>query len=245
MSSKIKLYEKTRLKLPEGNSKTIFFEPTDIIEIQNIIKEMKNKSEAIDNLNTKIIKAISAYVSSPLEHIFNLCKVESIWPKALKTAVVVPIYKAGNRSCISNYRPISLLSNIAKILEKIICRKLNAFLRKYNIILDKQYGFVKNRGTTDALSHLTNIIYRNLGKSKPIIAVYLDLAKAFDTVNHEILLEKLERYGIRGNAWKLISGYLSNRTQKVKLQNHFSESKEIICGVPRNDTWTTVFYFIC
>ena len=101
---------------------------------------------------------------------------------------MVPIFKAGDRSCASNYRPITLISNIAKIFEKIIYNRLYAFLNACKIISDKQYGFVKNRETTNALSYLTNISYSNLNKGIRIIAAFLDVAKAFDTVNYKILL---------------------------------------------------------
>ena len=129
---------------------------------------MKDKTGGVDGINSKTLKKISTHISLPLEYIFNLCIANSKWPRVLKTAEVVPIFKVGDRSCASNYRPISLISNIAKIFEKIIYNLLYAFLSACNIISDKQYGFVKNRGTTDALSYLTNIIYSNLNKSTPI-----------------------------------------------------------------------------
>ena len=194
---------------------------------------MKDKTGGVDGINSKTLKTISTHISLPLEYIFNLCIANSKWPRVLKTAEVVPIFKAGDRSCASNYRPISLISNIAKIFEKIIYNRLYAFLSACNIISDKQYGFVKNRGTTDALSYLTNIIYSNLDKSTPIIAAFLDLAKAFDTVNHKILLEKLDRYGIRGNALKLLTSYLSDRLQNVKINEYISPYKLITTGVPQ------------
>ena len=178
------------------------------------------------------MKTIFTYISLPLEYIFNLCIANFKWPRVLKTAELVPIFNAGGRSCAFNYRPISLISNIAKIFEKIIYNELYAFLSACNIISDEQCGFVKNRGTTDALSYLTNINYSNLDKSTPIIAAFLDLAKAFDTVNHKILLEKLDRYGIRGNALKLLTSYLSDRLQNVKINEYISPYKLITTGIP-------------
>ena len=118
---------------------------------------------------------------------------------------------------ISNYRPISLISNVAKIIEKIVYFRIQSFLNCNNLLAQNQFSFIKNKGTKDALSYLMNIIYNKLDKSKPITITFLDLAKAFDTVNHAILLDKLYNYGIRGKAHALISNYLSNRRQKVRI----------------------------
>ena len=142
----------------------------------------------------------------PLVHIINLCIDKSIWPGTLKYEEVIPIYK-NNR--------------------------LYDFISKNNIISSQQYYFMKNRGIADALNFFCNLIYNNLDKSKPVIATFLDLAKAFDTVNHDILLAKLYRYGIRGSAHRLSASYLSNRKQKVRIKNHNSEYQNIITGVPQ------------
>ena len=169
---------------------------------------------------------------------------KSVWPDNLKSAEVVPIHKAGSKSCISNYRPISLISNIAKIFEKILYNRLYSFLEKHQILSEHQYGFVKNKGTADALNYITHKIYQNLDKSKRIIATFLDLAKAFDTVNHDILLSKLERYGIRGKVLLLFKSYLSNRQQKVRIQNQTSEYKCVSCGVPQGTILEPVLFIL-
>ena len=141
------------------------------------------------------------------------------WPEQLKCAEVVPVFKSGNKHLATNYRPISLIFNIAKIMEKLIQNRLIDFLNKNNVISDKQFGFMKNKGTKDALAFLTNYIYNNLNYDKHIITTFIDLAKAFDTVNHNILLNKLENYGIRGLPLKLMESYLNNRKQ---IKNHVS-----------------------
>lgn len=173
------------------------------------------------------------YIKVPLTHIFNLSIEIQVWPGALKSAEVIPIYKQGDRADISNYRPISLISNIAKIFERIIYIRIYNFLSECNIFSANQYGFIRRKGTMDALNKLADIIYTNLDKSKPIIAVFLDLAKAFDTVNHELLLEKLEIYGIRGSALNLLKSYLTNRQQKVRINDNISDIKIVDTGVPQ------------
>ena len=167
-----------------------------------------------------------------LVHVLNLCIDKSIWPDSLKmqksfrsTKMVI------NITCQTISRPISLISNIAKIYEKIIYNRLYDFISKNNIIFKLQFGFMKNRGISDALNFFCNLVYNNLDKGKPVIATFLDLAKAFYTVNHEILLTKLYRYGIRGSAYRLLASYLSNRKQKVRIKNHNSNYQNIISGV--------------
>ena len=134
-----------------------------------------------------------------------------IWPDALKAAEVVPISKSEKKLVVNNYRPISLISNIAKIFKKVIYERIFDFIYKHKILSERQFGFIKNKGTRDALSYITKRIYENLDKSKPIIVAFLDLAKAFDTLDHNILLHKLQAYAIRGNAYNLMQSYLTNR----------------------------------
>ena len=233
LSKKIKQLTNKSINMPKPNRASMFLEPTDAFEINLIINNMKNKAGGVDSINTKTLKTLANYIIIPLEHVINLCIEKSIWPNNLKIAEVVPIYKAGKKSCISNYRPISLISNIAKIFEKIVYNRLYKFLQKHKILSDLQFGFVKNKGTTDALSYISQRIYENLDKSKPMIATFLDLSKAFDTVNHDILLRKLNKYGIRGNVLDLFASYLFNRRQKVRLQNYTSKYRKISCGVPQ------------
>ena len=198
------------------NTKTIFIRSTNIVEICKIINVLKEKVGGVDGINAKTIKTIAPYIVTSLQHIFNLSIEHAIWPDSLKSAEVVPIHKAGAKSDISNYRPISLISNIAKVFETIMYNRLYSFLKDCNILSDSQYGFVKGKGTADALNKITDLIYSHLDQSKPLIISFLDLAKAFDTVNHTILIGKLERYEIRGKTLELMNNYRSNRKQIVR-----------------------------
>ena len=233
MSNKIVVPNNKKIELPNMNVNSIFIKPTDVFEIKNIIENLKLRNGGVDKINSKTLKVISNNISDTLAHIFNKCIEKSIWPDALKTAEVVPIFKSGKKCDIANYRPISLISNIAKIFEKIIHNRILNFIGKNKILSEKQFGFIKKKGTKDALSYITKKIYENLDKSTPIAVAFLDLAKAFDTVDHKILLEKLYAYGIRGNAYKLLESYLTNRKQKVRLGDKESEYNTVNTGVPQ------------
>ena len=242
--SKIKMPANKKLKLPNQNPNSIFINPTDKYEIINIINDMGMKNGGVDKINSKVLKCISHHITDALAHLFNLCIEKTVWPNALKSAEIVPIYKSGSKNEISNYRPISLVSNLAKIFEKIIYNRFYAFINKNNLLAVKQFGFIKNKGTKDALNDITTKIYENLDKSKPIAVTFLDLAKAFDTVDHKILLDKLYNYGIRGKAYKLIQSYLDNRTQKVRLGRCFSDEGQINSGVPQGTILGPLFFIL-
>ena len=139
----------------------------------------------------------------------SLCFTQGVWPNALKVAEIVPVHKSKEKNNPSNYRPISLISNLAKILEKILHMRLLKFIQKSNILSKMKFGFLKKRSTNNALKFITNTIVNKLDKSGPIAITFLDLSKAFDTVDHKLLLKKLYNYGIGGNAQQLISCYLS------------------------------------
>ena len=198
------MHDEHFLELPDINSHTMYLEPIHCEEIYKIILSMQDKAGGADKINAKVLKCLSTYICVPLEHIFNLCILKSSWPNALKKAEVVPIFKSGNKNIMMNYRPISLISNIAKIFERLVFNRLIKFLNDKSIISDKQFGFLKDIGTKDALAYVSKQIYEKLNKPTPILATFLDLEKAFDTVNHNILFKKLSRYGIRGTSLDLL-----------------------------------------
>ena len=189
MANKIKKPKK-KLDLPRFNSKTLYLEPVTSSEIIKVILNLSNKAGGVDKINVKILKSIVIYITEPLEHIFNLCIIKSIWPNILKTAEIIPIYKNSDKTNAANYRPISLISNIAKVFEKIIHKRLINFLNVTGVLSPMQFGFRKNISTNDALNFINNNIYNNLNKGIKTIATFLDLSKAFVTVNHAILIKK-------------------------------------------------------
>ena len=138
-----------------------------------------------------------------------------MFPKSLKIAKVIPIYKKDDPSQITNYRPISLLPSISKVLEKIVYKRLYSFLNQNNLLIPNQYGFRKNNSTDYAILQLCDKITDSLSKKEHVIGVFMDLSKAFDTIDHNILIHKLRTYGVRGNALSWFEDYLHDRSQYV------------------------------
>ena len=156
-----------------------------------------------------------------------------MFPSELKLAKVIPIHKKESKVLCSNYRPISLLSNIDKILEKLMHSRVYKFLTKNNLIYPLQFGFRQQHSTTHALHHLIKSIMNALDDGNFACGIFVDLQKAFDTVDHEILLEKLNHYGIRGLTNNWFKSYLSDRKQYVSINGFDSSLAKITCGVPQ------------
>ena len=187
-------------------------------EVENIIKSLKLKnSYGYDEISTKVLKMSSVYISSPLTHICNKSLSQGIFPDRLKYSQIKPLFKKGDKSNISNYRPISLLTSFSKVLEKAMSIQLLEHLNKNNILVDEQFGFRTNTSTDSAIYKLTNEIHKALNSKNLIGGIFCDLEKAFDCVNHEVLLSKLEFYGIKGKAKLWFESYFSNRYQRVVI----------------------------
>ena len=234
----------------KNHKKTLFLHPVDSTEIKNIVQNLKNKkSVGQDQIPTNIIKYVSSEIEEPLTHIINLMLFTGTFPSLLKTALIKPIYKKGDKNNIKNYRPIALLNNISKIFEKVINDRLMTFLEREKLLSDFQSGFRQGKSTIRAVYQALYKVIESMNNGKPTVAMYLDLSKAFDSVDHDVLLLKLERYGIRGKANELIKSYLSNREQCViatdQIGNQiFSQREKVKRGVPQGSILGPLLYII-
>lgn len=227
------------------HDRSMFLYPVTREEITTYINELKNgKATGCDNIKVEHIKTISNFIAPALEHIANLILTTGIFPNQLKTAVVIPIFKSGSKKVVSNYRPISLITHIAKIIEKVIKNRLTNYIEQNNLLSFNQFGFREGLGTENAIRLLTSEIYDSLDRSENSAAVFLDLAKAFDTVSHPILLDKLSNIGIRGLALDLFSSYLNGRSQQVKIKNTLSDTNSIEYGVPQGTVLGPILFLI-
>ena len=220
--------------LGERVSNSIYLEPTSPQEVFKEINSLNlNKSPGLDGISAYFIKLASKIIAVPLSILCNLSFSEGIFPNCKKNATVIPLFKTGSKSELSNYRPISLLSRLSKVVEKLIYSKLINYLNKNSILHHNQYGFRSGLSTSQALLDVVTTTYDNINKMLYTLLIFIDYKKAFDTVCHKILLSKLEHYGIRGPALILISSYLNHRTQCVSINDRLSALSHISYGVPQ------------
>ena len=214
--------------------KCFYLKPIEQTEIRDIIKGMDTtKSSDIFGIPPKMLKLSEPVISPLLTDIFNESFTSGVFPSTLKFAKILPIHKGGSKLSINNYRPISLLPIFSKILEKLMHERLLHFLEQNKIIFEHQFGFQKGKSTTLAIMDLySKLINANEAKNTSC-SIFLDFSKAFDTVNHDILLRKLEYYGIRGTQLEWFRSYLSLRPQKVDIGGVLSDQQIIQCGVPQ------------
>ena len=209
-----------------------------------IVKSMKNKKCQINDFSVEILKENALVIAHPLTFIFNQSIREGKFPNSMKKALIVPIYKKGAKSNVDNYRPISLLNVFSKIFEKIMKKFLVDFIEANNIISHNQFGFQRGKSTQDALVLFSKNLYNNLDQSNHVLSIFVDFSKAFDTVPHNILLKKLEFYGIRGVLNNWFKDYLSNRSQQTKVSNHLSNVKTIKFGVPQGSVLGPLLFLL-
>ena len=214
-------------------------------EIRQEIKQLKsNKSPGHDEFTIKFIKISQDIIVDSLSEIFNLSIKKGVYPDKLKIAKVIPIFKKGDPKITSNFRPISVLSCINKLFEKLISKRIYEFLEQHKILYEFQYGFRQGHSTTHALTEIVDKIKLGIDKNEITCGIFLDLSKAFDTVNHDILLHKLHHYGIQGPAHKLLKSYLTNRKQYVKIGNQASKFGNITCGVPQGSVLGPLLFIL-
>ena len=203
-----------------------------------------NKSPGHDGISFNVIKNCFGPLSAPLLNIFNLSLEKGIFPDELKMARVTPIYKTGDENDSGNYRPMSVLPCFSKMLERIMYKRLYNHLSQNHMLYPKQFGFQKSHATEHAIIQLIDQINSSFEKNNFTLGVFIDLSKAFDTVEHHILISKLENYGVNGNNLLWFQSYLKNRKQYLDFNNKITTSSQITCGVPQGSILGPLLFLI-
>lgn len=226
---------------------SMFLNPITEIELLNTVATLKaEKSQGTDGIPGDIIKKCIPYIISPLLYLINLSFEQGEFPNILKSSKITPVYKnKGDPTDPTNYRPIAVQNQLAKIFEKLFHKRLIEFLEKKNILSPFQHGFTKNRNTETALYESVKYILDSLDNKKNSVALFFDFSRAFDTVQHDILFYKLEQIGVRGVVQKWIQSYVSNRQQIVKFSNGaHSQSLQNKVGVPQGSLLAPTLFLI-
>ena len=233
--------------LPPPNPKSIFLWPTVTDSIIEAIDSLEKKdSKDINGISVNFLNEHKHEISIPLRHIFNLSVEHGIFPEQMKTSKTVPVYKkSGSPLEMTNYRPISLINAFSKIFEKLIYKQLINFLIKSDFFYNKQFGFLPGRSTNQAVLQIINFISSAWNDNKIVGGIFLDIQKAFDSINHQILFDKLENAGIRGIALDWFKSYMRNRKQRVKVGQFLSNNiKNIDLGVLQGSILGVILFLI-
>ena len=214
-------------------TQTIFLEPVTPDELSKIINSIKHGAPGYDGITAQVLQSSATPILDPLCFLCNCSLIEGVFPSELKLANVSPLFKSGDDMLFNNYRPVSLLSILSKGFEKVMYSRLLSFLVSQKIMIKKQFGFRRLHSSYMAIMLMIDKITEALDDGDYVTGIFLDFSKAFDTVNHEILLYKLSHYGIRGSAFDWFKSYISNRSQFVTYNGVASTAKPINCGVPQ------------
>ena len=228
----------------DSNVNSIIMPEVSEEEITSVILSINNSAPGYDDMPASVMKKCVYDYITPLTYLINSSIKQGIFPSELKIAKVFPIFKAGDEQLITNYRPISVLNFFSKIFEKVVANYIVDFLESNNILYEHQYGFRKGHSTNHAVITLVERVAKALDTGKIVVGVYLDIRKAFDAIDHPILLRKLYSLGIRGNLYTWIKGYLTNRSQFVMYNNSKSKTKFITHGVPQGSILGPLFFIV-
>ena len=225
---------------------TVFdFQNIDEETVRKTIQNLPSKNSCeLDGISSKLIKIIEPAIIKPLTLLINQVLNTGIFPDELKIAKVIPLFKKYDPKLLKNYRPISLLPTISKVIEKIIFTQLSTYFNENKLIFDNQYGFRPKHSTQYAALELVDRIITDMDKKEVPINIFLDLSKAFDTIDHTILLAKLRYYGIHDTALLLLISYLNNRKQYVEFEDTKSEILPITVGVPQGSILGPLLFII-
>ena len=223
---------------------SIFLTHVTTDKMVGILKSLKNGAPGPYEINAMSLKMVSSFIIEPLTYICNLSLTQGVFPDELKLANVLPLYKNDDPYIFNNYTLVSLLNVLSKVFEKVMHNRLIEFLEMYKIIVNQQFGFRKLNSSYMAFMTLMEQLITALENNETVVGIFLDFSKAFDTVDHDILLSKLFHYGIRGPAQKWFTSYISNRKQYVTYNGTSTRMRNITCGVPQGSILGPLLFFI-
>lgn len=243
-----------RISVP-FNPNSLFLMPTTPTEVFKIIINLKNtNSTGYDNLSTKVIKYVADLIAPVLSSIINLSIQQGIFPEKLKTSVIRPLFKKKDREDMSCYRPVALIPILSKVFEKVFYNALYQYFEKKGLFVEEQKGFRKGRTIDLAIYDFLVQVITHVDKKIPVSALYMDMTKAFDFVDHAILVNKLYAYGVRGNVLELVKSYLSNRVQLTQISRinpktkteiqYLSDPRIVQYGVPQGSVLGPLLFLI-
>ena len=221
------------------------FQPTTEEEVKKLLLKISNaKATGQDGIPVRFLKDHIELSARIITHIINLSLRTLIVPEAWKAAQISPLYKEGDPTNASNYRPIAILPCVSKILERIVHQQVYAYLNKWQILSKAQFGFRKAHSTTTCVLSLLNYIYSNIDNGKLVGVVFLDLKKAFDTVDHNVFLKKLNKYGLTEQSIAWFRNYLSEHYQVTKVMGPISSPLLNTCGVPQGSILCPLLFIL-
>ena len=224
---------------------SLIWQPTTPMEVEELCRGLEpNKGVGWDGVSPRVIKGVAREIAGPLSAFYNYCIREGHYPACFKVARVVPVYKGEDPTQFSNYRPVSVLPVLSQIFERVLRARLEGFLDRERVLAPGQYGFRAGHSTAMAVLDMVERVRAAWAGGNVAAGVFVDLKKAFDTVDHRLLLSKLEHYGIRGSALALLESYLRDRSQYVVYGGVESGRGEVKCGVPQGSVLGPLFFLI-
>ena len=227
------------------NPVSMVLQDSDVNEVVCIVDNfLKKNSTGHDNIPAIILKWIINLIAPILVEIFNRCINQGIYPEILKIGKITPLFKNGDKAIDDNYRPITVLTQINKLFEKLIHKRMMTFTNENNLLTNCQFGFRKGHSTSHGITHVNEQVTRHLERKRVCSVLFIDLKSAFDTVDLNVLTQKLEHYGFRGKILNLLTSYLYNRKQYIKSGEIVSCLLEVVCGVPQGSVLGPLLFIL-